>query len=121
MIARILAELVVLLHFGFVVFVAIGALAVARWHRLAWLHLPAVAWGVLIEYAGWVCPLTPLEVALRERAGQAGYSGGFIEHYVAAWIYPSGLTRTAQVILGTIALAINVAIYGALVTRRRRR
>ncbi|MFL5530347.1 MAG: DUF2784 domain-containing protein, partial [Gemmatimonadaceae bacterium] len=81
---RILADLVLVLHLAFVIFVVAGAGLVTRRPRVAWLHLPAVVWGVLIEYAGWICPLTPLENSLRMRGGEAGYSGGFIEHYLLA-------------------------------------
>ncbi|HET9481826.1 MAG TPA: DUF2784 domain-containing protein [Candidatus Polarisedimenticolia bacterium] len=114
-----LADLVVLLHFAFVLFVCLGGLAVLRWPRVAWAHLPAVAWGVAIEYVGLICPLTPLEIALRRRAGGAGYEGDFLGRYVTALIYPEGLTRPGQIVLGTAALAVNVVAYG-LVWRRRR-
>lgn len=115
-----LADLVLLVHFGFLLFVILGGLAVLRWRRLAWVHLPAAAWGVLIEWAGWICPLTPLEISLRRRAGQAGYGGGFIDHYVTALMYPEGLSRAHQVILGTLALAVNLAIYARLCVLWRR-
>jgi hypothetical protein len=75
------------------------------------LHLPAVIWGALIEFAGWICPLTPLEIWLRAQGGDRGYSGGFIEHYLGALIYPEGLTRELQWLLGAFVLAINAAIY----------
>ena len=114
----VLADATVLLHLTFVLFVVLGGLAVLRWPRMAWLHLPAAAWGVLIEFAGWICPLTPLENWFRRRAGQSGYEGGFIEHYVTALLYPAGLSRTTQWILGGLALAVNVAIY-TIVLRRR--
>ena len=89
--------------------------------RLAWLHVPAAVWGVLIEFAGWVCPLTPLENALRLRGGEAGYSGGFIEHYLLPVLYPAGLTRNTQLLLGSFVLALNLAVYGLLLARRRGR
>ncbi|MDX2060149.1 MAG: DUF2784 domain-containing protein, partial [Gemmatimonadales bacterium] len=91
---------------------------VLRWRRLAWLHLPAAIWGVAIEVSGWICPLTPLENHWRRKAGQAGYEGGFIEHYLTAAIYPEGLTRTAQWLIALGVLAINLAVY-AVVWRRR--
>jgi hypothetical protein len=117
---RVLADIVVLVHAAFVAFVVGGALLVFRWPRLAWAHLPAAAWGALIECSGWTCPLTPLEDALRIRAGQAGYTGGFVEHYIAGVLYPAELTRPMQWGLGAGVLALNVGAY-ALLTRRWRR
>ncbi|MEE9132048.1 MAG: DUF2784 domain-containing protein [Gemmatimonadota bacterium] len=118
MLYRALADLTVLVHFAFVLFVACGAFLVLRWHRLVWVHIPAVIWGALIEFAGWVCPLTPLENRLRLLGGSAGYSGGFIEHYILPILYPRGLTRGVQVVLGVLVLLINVAIYGWLIRGR---
>jgi len=118
MLYRWLADAVALLHFTFAVFVVLGGLLVLRRPRLAWLHLPVVCWGVLIEYAGWICPLTPLENSLRRRGGGAGYTGGFIDHYITAVLYPAGLTRGAQAVLGSVALLINVAVYWRLVRGR---
>jgi len=118
MVYSVLADLVLLLHLAFLIFVAAGGFVVLRRPRLAWAHLPAAAWGVLIEYAGWICPLTPLEVWLRRQGGGAGYEGGFIEHYVTAFLYPEGLTRGWQVALGTLALLVNAAIYWRLISRR---
>jgi hypothetical protein len=115
-----LADLVVAIHFAFVIFVVVGALFVLRWPRLAWIHVPAAIWGVLIEYAGWICPLTPLENWLRRAGGQASYEGGFVEQYVIPVLYPLGLTRGTQWVLGTIVLAVNVGVYGWLILRRRR-
>ena len=102
MIYRILADAVVLLHFGFVVFVVGGGLIVLYRPRLAWVHIPAVIWGALIEFAGWICPLTPLENWLRFRGGQAGYAGSFLEHYLLPVLYPEFLSRSLQFILGNI-------------------
>ena len=116
---RALADLVVVAHLAFVGFVVLGGLLVLRRPRLAWLHLPAAVWGVMIEFAGWMCPLTPLENAFRARGGEAGYSGGFVEHYLLPVLYPSGLTRGVQLVLGSIVLALNLAVYGALLARRR--
>jgi hypothetical protein len=116
---RFLADAVLLLHAAFVVFVAAGGLLVLRWPRLAWAHLPALAWGAWITLSGRICPLTPLENMLRQAGGQTGYPGGFIEHYIHALIYPAGLTRPTQVLLGGLALAVNVAVY-AICWRRRR-
>jgi Protein of Unknown function (DUF2784) len=109
---RILADLVVGLHLLFVVFVVAGGLLVLRWCRLAWVHLPAAVWGALIEFAGWVCPLTPLEQDLRAAAGEVGYRGGFIEHYLLPLLYPSGLTRGIQIGLGIAVVLLNLMIYG---------
>ena len=120
MIFRWLADGVALFHAAFVLFVILGGLLVLRWPRLAWLHVPAAIWGVLIEYSGWICPLTPLENTLRERAGQAGYSGGFVEHYVLRVLYPAGLTREMQWVLGGLVLLINGLVYGSILIRRRR-
>jgi hypothetical protein len=114
-----LANLIVLVHFGFILFVSIGAIAVLRWRRLAWVHVPAAIWGILIEFAGWICPLTPLENLLRRRAGEVGYQGGFIDHYIAGIVYPQGLTRGTQMVLGVLVLAINTGIYALYVRQRR--
>jgi hypothetical protein len=109
--ARIAADLIVLVHASFVLFVVLGGLLVLRWRRLAWLHVPAVGWGVMIEWAGWICPLTPLENSLRRRAGATGYQGDFIEHYLLPLLYPGQLTREWQMMLGGVALAVNVFVY----------
>jgi hypothetical protein len=114
-----LADLVVIVHGLFILFVVAGGLLVLRWPRVAWLHLPAAAWGVLIEWSGWICPLTPLENTLRQAAGQAGYSGGFVERYLLPLIYPAGLTPAVQLWLGAVVLAVNVAVYVLWWLRRR--
>ncbi len=114
MINRILADAVLVVHLLFVLYVAFGSLFVVRWPRTAWLHLPAVFWGAVIELVGWRCPLTPLEQRLRRAAGDQGYDGGFIDHYVVSLIYPGGLTRTHQILLGITVLAINAAVYAWL-------
>ncbi len=118
---RIGADLVLAIHFAFVAFVAAGALLVLRWPRLAMVHLPVAVYGALVEFLGFVCPLTPLENALRRRAGETGYSGGFIDHYITAAIYPSGLTRHAQIVLGVAVLVGNGVVYGILLRRMRGR
>ena len=115
---RAFADLVLVVHLAFVLFVVLGGLLVLRRPKLAWLHLPAAAWGALIEFAGWICPLTPLEQRLRVLAGQAGYQGGFIEHYVTAWLYPAGLTRPVQYALGALVIVVNLAVYARLLRRR---
>ena len=117
----LLASLVLLLHLAFILFVALGGLAVLRWPRLIWLHLPCVAWGVAVELAGWYCPLTPLENHFLRLAGQQGYEGDFLQHYLLATIYPEGLTRGAQTVIGLTALLINALIYGWWLWSRRRR
>ena len=116
---RALADFVVIVHAAFVVFVVFGGLLVLRRPRLAWLHVPAAIWGVLIEFAGWICPLTPLEHALRAHGGEAGYGGGFIEHYLLGALYPTGLTREVQFVLGFVVLALNLAVYAVLIARAR--
>lgn len=118
MLYRALADMVVIVHFAFVLFVVGGAFLVLRWRRLAWVHVPAAVWGSLIEFAGWVCPLTPLEIRLRVMGGESGYGGGFVEHYIIPVLYPSGLTRGVQVFLGVLVLVINLAIYGWLLRKR---
>jgi uncharacterized membrane protein YhhN len=119
MIYRVLADAVVLFHFSFVLFVVLGGFLLRRWPRLVYLHVPIAVWGVLIEFAGWICPLTPLENHLRRLGGEAGYEGGFIDHYIIPVLYPGGLTRTLQYVLGIAALLINILAY-VLYFRRRR-
>jgi hypothetical protein len=114
-----LADLVVVLHFCFVLFVLFGGVLALRWPRVAWIHLPAAAWGALIEFAGWVCPLTPLENWLRRQGGIAGYEGGFVEHYVLPVLYPGALTRNIQLVLGVIVLLLNILVYRHVLRRRR--
>ena len=114
---RILADLVVGLHALFVAFVMLGGLLALRWPWMVALHLPAAVWGALIEFQGWICPLTPLENSLRAAAGQAGYQGGFIERYLLPVLYPAGLTRNVQVVLGSLVIVVNLLIYGAVLRR----
>ncbi len=116
---RLLADAVVLVHAAFVVFVILGGFFTLRWRRIVWAHIPAAIWGVLIEYAGWICPLTPLEHLLRARAGEAAYSGDFIDHYVLRVLYPSGLTPRVQVVLGSFALVVNLVAYALLIRQIR--
>ena len=116
---RAAADLIVAVHVAFVVFVVLGGLLVARWPRLVWVHVTAAAWGVLIEFGGWICPLTPLENYLRERAGLSTYEGDFIERHVMPLLYPAHLTRTHQVWLGTAAVVINIVVYWQVVRRLR--
>lgn len=119
MVYRLLADLVLLLHLGFICFVAVGALLVLRRPRLIWLHLPCVAWGLYTAFTGTLCPLTPLENWLRRLGGQAGYAGGFIDHYVSRLVYPPGITAGQLALLGGVALAVNLGAYGVLWRRRR--
>ena len=119
---RVAADVVVASHVAFVIFVMLGSLLMLRWRWLMWLHVPAAVWGVAIEFGGWLCPLTPLENYLRERGGLTGYRGDFIEHYIVPLLYPARLTRGVQVLLGTLALAVNAFVYWRMfqTTRRRR-
>jgi Protein of Unknown function (DUF2784) len=116
---RWLADLVVVVHALFVAFAVLGGFLVLWRPWVAWLHLPAAVWAVLIEFAGWICPLTPLENALRARAGAATYGDGFISHYLLHALYPAGLTRNIQWVLGGIALGVNLLIYAVVLRRRR--
>lgn len=120
MLFSFLADMVLLVHGLFVLFVVCGGVAALRWPRIARVHLPAAVWGVVIEFGGWVCPLTGLENHWRRVAGESGYPGGCISHYLEPVLYPLGLTRTGQVSLGLLALLLNVAIYSLLLIRHRR-
>ncbi|MFZ5560202.1 MAG: DUF2784 domain-containing protein [Pseudomonadota bacterium] len=117
---RHLADAVLLLHLGFILFVLFGALLTLRWRWLAALHLPAVLWGIAIEVSGGTCPLTPLENFFRAQAGEAAYAESFIEHYLLAAIYPAGLTRDIQLALAAVVLVLNAALYGWVFCWRRR-
>ena len=121
MIYTLTADAIVILHLSYVIFVVAGGTLVFRWSWIALLHLPALAWGVLLELNGWLCPLTPLELRLREASGESGYNSGFIEHYILPVLYPDELDRTMQIVIGCFVLAINIAIYGRLLWRIRRR
>jgi hypothetical protein len=118
---RTLADAVLLLHLGFILFVGFGALLAARRRRWLPVHLAAAAWGVLVEATGAVCPLTWAELYFRRLAGEAGYQGGFIDHYLLPLIYPAGLTRDAQVMLGLGVLAVNAVMYAWIWRRSPRR
>lgn len=115
---RVSAEAVLLLHFGFIVFVLFGAVLAVRWRWVVAAHLPAAAWGCFVELTGRICPLTYIENFLRSRAGQSGYSGGFIEHYLLSVIYPAGLTQRIQFGLAGAVVLVNVVAYGWLLHRR---
>lgn len=116
---RLGADFVLLIHLAFVLFVVAGGLLVLKWPRLAWLHLPAVAWGALVEFTGWICPLTPLENSLRALGGKPAYGSDFIGRYLLPVLYPTDLTSDLQVVLGMGLLAANVALYSWLWRRRK--
>lgn len=121
MIYRVLTDLLVTLHFVFVIFVLFGGLLLPQRPRVAWLHLPAVLWAALVEINAWICPLTPWEQQLRHAAGQKGYEGGFVEHYVLPILYPPGLTPRIQWVLGAVVIVVNVLIYAWVVYHWRKR
>lgn len=114
----VLANIVVAIHFLFILFVVFGGLLVFWKGWLAWVHLPVAVYGVLIEWVGWICPLTPLENHLRRQAGQDGYAGGFVEEYLLPFIYPEGFTRQVAIVLGALVLLVNVVVYGSWLLRR---
>ncbi|HZV99340.1 MAG TPA: DUF2784 domain-containing protein [Methylophilaceae bacterium] len=115
-----LAQVVLLVHGAFILFVVLGGLLALKWPRLAWVHLPAAIWGAVVEFMSWPCPLTPLEKRFLELAGRASYEGGFIEHYLWPIIYPAGLTQDMQLILGSAVIVVNSIIYGIVIFRLRR-
>ena len=119
MLYRVLANLVVALHVAFILFAVLGGLLVLRWKLCAWIHVPAFLWAALIAFAGWVCPLTPLENWLRERGGAIGYVSGFTEHYILPVLYPAVLTRRLQLVLGLLVLGVNLGIYVWVLRRSR--
>ncbi len=118
---RLAADLVVVLHLVFILFVFLGGLTLFRWPRMIWIHVPAAVWGGLVELVGAPCPLTPLENHLRNAGSVATYSGGFIDHYIMPIVYPPGLTRETQVVLGVLVLGINFAIYFKFLTRKQKK
>lgn len=120
MVYHFLADLVVVLHFCFILFVVLGGFLVLWKTSMAWLHIPAVIWGAGIEFAGCICPLTPLENLLRARGGEPEYGAGFVQHYIIPFLYPAILTRTVQIGLGIIVLVINCIIYLLLWQRTRK-
>src|SRR5262249_17499296 len=118
---RVFADFLVLVHFAFVIFVVAGGLLVLRWPAAAWAHLPAALWGAWIEFSGGICPLTPLEQSLRQRAGEEAYAGDFVGHYVLPVLYPAGLTRPTQLVLGLLVVGANLGVYLWAIIRRRTR
>jgi len=113
----LLADLIAAIHFSFILFVIFGGFLVLKWRKLIWLHLPAAMWGALIEFAGWICPLTSLETQLRWASG-GGYASSFIEHYIIPIIYPSALTREIQMSLGLAVILLNLFVYRKLFLKR---
>ena len=107
----LLADLVIILHFLFVIFAVIGALLAFKWRKIIWIHIPVVIWAAYIEFSNQICPLTPLEKSLRMKGGESSYTGGFIEHYIIPVLYPPGLTSEIQLLLGCLVLIINIVIY----------
>jgi len=118
---RLLADLVLVLHLGFILFVMTGGLLVLWRRGVVWIHAPALAWAVLIEFMGWICPLTPLELWARAQTGDPGYSGGFVEHYLLPVVYPPALTREVQIALGALVLLVNGFLYAWIAVRLRSR
>ncbi len=118
MLSRIAAEVIVVLHLVFILFVIVGGLTLFKWPWMIWVHVPAAVWGGLVELVGAPCPLTPLENHLRQAGNADAYSGGFIDHYIMPIVYPPGLTRQTQVILGVLILVVNFAIYFKFLTRK---
>lgn len=114
------ADILLVIHFLFISFVVLGGLLVYKWRWLAFLHIPAVVWGTLIEFRGWLCPLTPWEQQLRQAAGEAGYNTSFLEHYLMPLIYPANLHYDMQLVLGSFVIIINLLIYAGLGWRRRK-
>ena len=120
MLYAVAADLLLVLHLGFVCFVMAGGLLVCKWRWLVFFHLPAVMWAVLLEFRGWICPLTPWEQQLRLAAGQSGYQDGFIEHYLLPVLYPEGLDYDIQLILGGAVILVNVGVYSWIILRCRK-
>ena len=121
MVYHALSNLVLIAHLAFVLFVVLGGFLVLKWKSLAWVHVPAFLWGALIELAGWVCPLTPLENWLRQKSGGLVYRTGFIEHYILPLLYPATLTRSSQIFLGLLVLSVNLGLYGWILWRTAQR
>ena len=121
MIYSFLADLLVVFHLVFILYVIAGALLIVKWPKTLWLHLPSCFWGMTVEFTGWFCPLTPWEIQLRMLAGEEGYTGSFIEHYLIPIIYSSGLTREVQMVLGGTVLILNLSLYTLILIKRRKR
>ena len=108
---QLLADLVLVVHLAFVVFVLCGGLLVSRWRWITWLHLPAALWAAIVEFTGWICPLTPLENWLRAQGGKNSFNSDFIAQYLLPILYPGNLTRGLQLLLGTVVVVLNAAVY----------
>jgi hypothetical protein len=117
MLTELAADLLVLIHFSFILFVVLGGLLAIYWPKAVWAHIPAVAWGAWIEFSHGVCPLTPLEQSLRARAGSENYDGSFIDHYLIPLIYPPGFSAETANLLGWLVLAINILVYFIIIRR----
>lgn len=116
---RVLADLIVVIHLAFIAFVVLGGLLAVRWRWIPWLQLPLASWGAILELRGWICPLTPLENWLRQNAGETGYSGGFVEHYVIPIVYPTWITPHTQVTLAVLVCLANALVYSVIWFSRR--
>ena len=121
MIYSFLADLLVVFHLVFILYVIAGALLIIKWAKTLWLHLPSCFWGITVEFTGWICPLTPWEIQLRRLAGEEAYSGSFIEQYLIPIIYPSGLNREIQMLMGSVVLIVNRSLYTLILIKRRNR
>ena len=121
MIYSFLADLLVLFHMVFILYVMAGALLIFKWPKTLWLHLPSCFWGMTVEFTGWICPLTPLEIQLRRLAGKEEYTGSFIEQYLIPIIYPIGLNQEIQMVLGGTVLIVNLSLYTLILIKRRKR
>ncbi|HVN72632.1 MAG TPA: DUF2784 domain-containing protein [Desulfomonilia bacterium] len=117
---QILADGVVLLHLGFIIFVIFGGIFIVFQSKVLWFHIPCVIWGILVELIGFICPLTPLENYMRIHAGRSPYSGDFVIHYIEPVIYPEGLTRELQIVMGLLVILFNFFIYGWLILRKNK-
>ncbi len=109
--SAIAADIIVIVHFAFVLFVLFGGVLLLWWKKIAWIHLPCVVWGIVVEFTGWICPLTPYENTLRAQAGLEMYDGDFVMRYIMPILYPEDLTRTVQIVLGLVVLFVNSALY----------
>ena len=117
MVYRLISDLIVITHFAFIIFVITGALIALKWKRIILLHIPAVIWGAVVEYSGWICPLTPWENYFRDLAGERVYRGDFIGNYLLPVIYPPALTDEIQIVLGSTVIIVNVLLYGIFIYR----